>query len=293
MLAGLLAAGHSVRVLARDPAAARKRLENAGVQGASPLVEFAAGDVVTGAGLDAGMAGCQAVVHLVGIIMEVKGATFDQSHRQATINVVEAARRQRMSRYVHMSALGARPDGVSGYQTSKWAAEEAVRASGIPFVILRPSIIFGPRDGFVTQMVQVMKTAPFVRPVPGHGRYRFRPVYVGDVVECFLQSLTSDRALGRAIELVGPDEITLAEMLAIIAECVGVKKPAVKVPFALMYMNAALLQTILPRPPVSTDQLRMLREGSTADPGPMLDTFKLNPTGFRQGLNKYLCRLQG
>src|SRR5262249_11421947 len=155
-------------------------------------------------------AGCQWVIHLVGIIMETRGAKFEQVHAQGTRNVVAAARRNGVERYVQMSALGARPNGVSRYQTSKFAGEEAVRGSGIPFVVLRPSIIFGPRDGFVTQMVDVMKTAPLIRPVPGTGKYPFRPVWIGNVVDCFVQSLSSDRAVNQTIDIVGPDELTLA-----------------------------------------------------------------------------------
>jgi uncharacterized protein YbjT (DUF2867 family) len=285
MLQRLLRDGHEVHVLARDPA----RIEALKQPGGHQL-EVLPGDVVSGDGLDRAMEGGEAVLHLVGIIMEARGATFEKVHHQGTRNVVEAAKRQGIKRFVHMSALGARPNGVSRYQTTKWAAEEEVRASGIPHVILRPSIIFGPRDGFVSQMVDVMKQAPLIRPVPGHGRYRFRPVFIDNVVDCFLQSLTSDKALNRAIDVVGPTELSLAQMLLQIADCVGVRKPAVHIPFPLMYLNAAVLQTLLPRPPVTADQLRMLKEGSTADPRPMRETFELELVGFREGLNKYLCR---
>jgi uncharacterized protein YbjT (DUF2867 family) len=284
LLERLLGDGHHVRALVRDPQGL------SGWARATGELEAVPGDVVSGAGLDEGMRGADAVIHLVGIIMEVGAATFERVHYQGTVNVVEAARRAGVKRLVHMSALGARADGVSGYQTTKWRAEEFVRQSGIPHVILRPSIIFGPRDGFVSQMVDVMKKAPLVRPVPGHGRYPFRPVWIGNVGDCFAQALTSEKALNRAIDVVGPDELSLDELLRAIAECVGVKKPALKVPLPLMKFNAALMAMLLPRPPVTLDQLRMLEEGSTADPAPMLATFALQLVGFREGLAKYLCR---
>jgi NADH dehydrogenase len=278
----LLADGHEVRALVRNPDAARGRLPE--------QMELVRGDVVTGDGIADSVVHCDAIIHLVGIIMEVGGATFENAHFVATRNIVVAAQAAEVRRIVQMSALGVRADGVSGYQTTKWRAEELVRASQIPYCILRPSIIFGPRDGFVNQMVDVMKSAPLVRPVPGNGRYPFRPVYIDNVVDCFAQALSNDRALGQTIDLVGPEELTLETMLAEIAACVGVRKPALKVPYPILYMNAAIMGAILSRPPVTTDQLRMLREGSTADPGPMLAAFKLNPVGFREGLKKYLCR---
>lgn len=276
----LLHLGHQVRALSRGQAATPQ----------SAALENVYGDVVSGDGLDEAARGCDAVIHLVGIIIETKHAKFDDVHTRGTRNVVTAAQRAGVRRFVQMSALGARQDGVSRYQTSKFAGEEAVRHSGIPFTILRPSIIFGPRDGFVTQMVDVMKRAPLVRPVPGTGQYPFRPVWIGDVVDCFVQSLTNEKAVSKTIDVVGPEELALEAVLAEIARCVGVRKPAVRVPYPILYMNAMVLGAVLPRPPVTTDQLRMLREGSTASPQPMLQTFNLQPVGFSDGLRKYLCR---
>lgn len=281
LAARLVAEGHQVRALVRDRYAAQTKL--------SGSIALVPGDLVTGGGLEAAMAGCEAVIHLVGIILEKHGATFESAHVISTRNLLEAAKSRGVRRWIQMSALGARRDGVSRYQTTKWQAEELVRGSGLEFSILRPSIIFGPHDGFVSEMVEVMHDVPFVRPVPGNGQYRFRPVYIDTVVDCFLQALTGSTALGRTIDLVGPEELTLEQMLREIADCIGVRKPAMKVPMPVMFWNAALL-SILPRPPVTIDQLRMLREGSTADPAPMLATFEVNPIGFREGLNKYLCQ---
>lgn len=276
----LLAEGHEVVVLMRGgviafPSGAR--------------VTPAPGDVVTGRGLDDAIRGCDAVIHLVGIIMEVGDATFERVHFEGTRNVVQAAQRAGVKRFVQMSALGARADGVIGYQTTKWRAEKEVRNSGMPYVILRPSLIFGPGDGFVTQMIDVMKSAPLVRPVVGHGKYLFRPVFIEDVVTCFVSSLTNPAATNQTVELGGADELTLNQILARIAACVNVGKPAVHVPWAAMYAMATILGKVLRRPPVTTDQLRMLREGSTCDIGPMRRIFAVEPIGFYKGLTQYLC----
>jgi len=281
LLERLITDGHQVRVLARDP----MKLDPPPGPGQMHAIQ---GDVVTGNRLDEAAAGCEAAIHLVGIIMEAGVATFEKVHHLGTVNVVKAAKRANIRRFVHMSALGARPDGVSGYQTTKWKAEEVVRASGMDWVILRPSIIFGPRDGFVTQMLSVMRSAPLFRPVVGHGNYPFRPVYIGDVVECFVQSLTSREAVGRTIDLVGRNELTLNEMLALVAQCAGIRKPSMHIPFPLMYANATILGKVLKRPPVTTDQLRMLKEGSTANPEPMKQIFHIEPLGFSEGINRYV-----
>ncbi|HEV3317100.1 MAG TPA: complex I NDUFA9 subunit family protein [Candidatus Angelobacter sp.] len=280
LLKRLLAEGNSVRALVRSP----QKISLS----PKPNLELVQGDVVEGAGLDEAMRGCHAVIHLVGIIVEAGSATFERVHHLGTRNVVEAAKRSKIARFIQMSALGARADGVSEYQTTKWKAEEVVRQSGIPWCILRPSLIFGPGDGFVNQMLDVMRKAPLFRPVPGDGKPRFRPIFIDDVTGCFAQSLTNAAATDLTIELGGADELSLNEVLVEIAQCAGIRKPAVHVPMPAMMMGAAVAQTVLRRPPVTLGQLRMLKEGSTCDIGPMKRIFGLTPIGFREGLRTYL-----
>ena len=178
-----------------------------------------------------------------------------------------------------MSALGARADGVAEYQTSKWRGEEEVRHSGIPFCILRPSLIFG-HGGFVGEMIGVMKQAPVFRPVPGNGRAKFRPISNEDVAFCALRALTSDAATGLTVELGGADEMTFNQVLDEIAASAGIRKPAVNIPMPLMKIGARLAH-LLPTPPVTIGQLNMLEEGSTCDIEPMKRIFNFVPQGFR------------
>ncbi len=272
MLNRLLDEGHSVRALVRDPESARDLARDG--------LELIAGDVVTGAGLDQGVEGCDAVIHLVGIIVEKGTNTFERVHHLGTRNVVEAAKRAGIRRFVQMSALGVRADGVAAYQTSKWRGEEEVRRSGIPYCILRPSLIFGPGDGFVTQMMETMRSAPLFRPVPGNGSPRFRPVFIDDVTACFTRALTAEATTNQTIELGGADELTLNEVLQEIARCAGVRKPAMHIPMPIMLAGAFVLQSVLKNPPVTVDQLRMLREGSTCDIGPMIRMLGVRPRAF-------------
>jgi NADH dehydrogenase len=186
--------------------------------------------------------------------------------------------------------LGVRADGPAEYQRTKWKAEEVVRQSGIPYCILRPSLIFGPGDGFVSQMLDVMRKAPLFRPVPGDGKPLFRPIFIDDVTACFARALTAEAATNQTIELGGADELSLNNVLAEIARCAGIKKTAVHVPLPLMFAGAAIAQTLLPQPPVTVDQLLMLREGSTCDIRRMVEILGVKPAGFAEGLRKYLYR---
>jgi len=279
MVQRLLAEGHAVRALLRVPPGEKARV----VQGFRQEGDFryVQGDVVSGSGLAAAMKGCDAVMHLVGIIVEKAKNTFDAVHHIGTRNVVEAAKRNGIKRFIQMSALGVRKDGVAAYQTSKWKGEEEVRGSGIPYCILRPSVIFGPGDSFVTQMIQTMRQAPLFRPVPGDGKPKYRPIFIDDVTACFVRALTTEAATNQTVELGGADEISLNEVLAEIARCTGVKKPAVHIPLPLMFAGAAVAQTVFSNPPVTVDQLRMLREGSTCDIQPMVRIFGITPRGFQ------------
>ena len=282
MLDRLLADGHAVRAALRGlPGQTARLVSHTQHIGRKDDFQWVHGDIVESTRLDEGMHGCDAVIHLVGIIVEKGSNTFERMHHLGTRNVVEAAKRAGIKRFVQMSALGVRANGVAPYQTTKWKGEEEVRRSGIPFCILRPSLIFGEGDGFVTQMMETMRSAPLFRPVPGSGKPRFRPIFIDDVTACFFSALTADAATNQTIELGGADELTLNEVLAEIARCAGVRKPAVHIPLPLMFAGAAVMQKLLRNPPVTTDQLRMLREGSTCDIGPMKRIFGIDPRGFK------------
>jgi uncharacterized protein YbjT (DUF2867 family) len=282
VLARLLVEGHAVRAAMRGlPGQNARLLAHTEHLGRKDDFQWVHGDIVEDTRLDEGMQGCDAVIHLVGIIAENGTNTFERVHHLGTRNVVEAAKRTGIKRFVQMSALGVRADGVAPYQTTKWKGEEEVRQSGIPFCILRPSLIFGEGDGFVTQMMATMRSAPFFRPVPGDGTPKFRPISVEDVTTCFARALTYEVATNQTVDLGGADELTLNQVLAEIARCAGVRKPAVQIPMPLMMAGATVAQKLLKNPPVTVDQLRMLQEGSTCDIGPMKRIFGVDPRGFK------------
>ncbi|MGH2395080.1 MAG: complex I NDUFA9 subunit family protein, partial [Candidatus Limnocylindria bacterium] len=197
----LRAHGHSVRCLVRR--GSERDLRGLGA------IERVEGDVLVRQGLEEGMAGCQAVIHLVGIIREQpsRGITFEQVHTQGTINVIDAAAAAGVRRFLHMSALGTRPNARSRYHRTKWAAEEAVRASGLRWTIFRPSIIYGRGDQFVTMLAYFVGRYP-VMPVIGSGRQRLQPVPVEHVAEGFARGVVTGDAEKQTYEVGGPDTVT-------------------------------------------------------------------------------------
>ncbi len=281
------AAGHTVCVLARDPASpAAVRLKS----------EFGAhirtGDILDEESLTEAMAGAEAVIHLVGIIAEVRGRTFEQVHVTGTVNTLRAARRAGLKRFVHMSALGTRPEAVSRYHQSKWGAEEAVRSSGLAFTIFRPSLIYGPGDQFVNLFARIMKLAPIV-PVMGTGQSRFQPVAVEKVAACFSRALTEPRSIGQTYDLCGPERLTFDELLDTIGQVTGRSCWKLHVPMGVARAQARLLEWVFPRllqraPPLNRDQLTMLEEGNVGNPGPADELFQVPQEPLRAGIERYL-----
>jgi uncharacterized protein YbjT (DUF2867 family) len=275
LLQRLLKEGHSVRAALRGNGTDARFVQSSHREGD---LQYVSGDVVSGQGLEKGMEGCDAVIHLAGIIVEKGSNTFEKVHYLGTRNVVEAAKKNGVKKFVQMSALGVRADGVAEYQTSKWRGEEEVRHSGIPYCILRPSLIFG-NGAFVNEMIGVMRRAPLFRPVPGDGLAKFRPISNDDVALCCARALTTEAASGQTIDLGGADELTLNQVLSEIAMSAGIRKPAVNIPMPLMKL-AARFAEFLPTPPITVGQLRMLEEGSSCDTESMERVFNFKPEGF-------------
>lgn len=279
VLQALRAAGHQVRCLVRRPDRPLP-FEDEGT-------EKVAGDLLQPETFAGTLDGCEAVVHLVGIIAEKprQGVTFDAVHRRGTLHIVAAAQQAGIARFIHMSANGARPDGVTAYQTSKWAAEEIVRQAGFEhWTIFRPSIIFGDPKGspmeFVTQLArQLIKPFPIL-PVFGDGQYKLQPVAVEVVADAFTQALTKSAAHRQTYCAAGPTSLSYTEILDVITWAVrGRSKPKLHLPLAAV----RLLVHTLGRTgllPITPEQLTMLVEGNTCDPSTFYRDFDVAQVPF-------------
>ncbi len=287
VVAAQAGAGHACRLLVRQPAAPRARE----LAGRYP-VELVAGDVLEPDTLRAALPGCQGVVHLVGIISEVGRNTFENAHTVATRHVVEAARAAGAKRFLHMSALGTRPHAASRYHQTKWAAEQTVRASGLDWTILRPSLIYGPEDHFTRLMADLSRWSP-VLPVMGSGQGRLQPVAVETVALAFARALTQPATIGCTLDLCGPERLTFNEVLDAILAAVGRHRLKWHLPLPVARGLARVLEAVFPRllgraAPLNRDQLLMLQEDNIGDPAPARTLLDLPVETFRQGLARYL-----
>lgn len=277
----LLAAGHTPRCLVRR--GSEDKL-------AQPGVEFHPGDALDPATLAGALAGCAAVMHLVGIIREIpqRQVTFQRLHVEATANVLAAAQAQGVRRYLHMSANGARAAAPTPYQRSKWQAEELVRASGLDWTIFRPSVIYGRGDGFVSLLARIVRCAPLV-PVFGDGRYLLSPVAVEDVAAGFVAALSKPATIGQSFACGGPEAISYDRLLDLIGAALD--RPSVlKLHQPLLLMRPLVaVGEYLPGFPITADQLTMLLEGNSCDPQPWAAACGLTLTPFASGLSRMLA----
>ncbi len=255
-----------------------------------PGVEIVSGDVLEdSAVLALKMAGCQAVIHLVGIIREFprKGITFERLHPQATRNIVAAAKEAGIKRYLHMASLGTRPGATSAYHQSKWAAEEIVRDSGLDWTIFRPSVIFGPEDSFVNLLADLIRKSPFL-PVIGDGNYRLQPVAVEVVAQAFVKALNLPETIGKTFEVCGPSPLTYNEIVRAVAEALSRRVVLIHLPVSLMRLAATLLGGFAFFP-LTTDQITMLLEENVCqNTEAFYQTFDLPRVDFREGIARYL-----
>jgi uncharacterized protein YbjT (DUF2867 family) len=274
-------AGHTVHILSRKKHAPH------------PIgVETHRGDILRSDSLANAFVGMEAVIHLAGIISEAGNQTYDNVHLRGTHNVIQAAKRAGARRFLHMSALGTRPNASSRYHQSKWAGEELVSGSGLDWTIFRPSIIYGPNDGFVNRFATLIRALPIV-PIVGNGETKFQPVPVDDVAHAFAQSLTEPQAIGETFDLCGGETWTLNEIVDQIMWVMNLTRRTLHLPLRIARAQAAVLEflfaTIFHRPPpLNRDQIVMLQEDNVGNGQPAEALFGLKPGSFRQGIEAYL-----
>lgn len=268
-----------LRLLVRDPTEARS------VRG--PSVELASGDVTDPASLRRAMEGADAVIHLVAIIFEKGNRTFERIIAQGTRNVVAAAGAAGVKRFILMSANGARNNPRYPYLLAKWQGEQAAIESGIPYSILRPSVIFGSGDQFFNTMATQVRLNPIV-PIPGNGQARFQPIWVEDVCTCFLKMRDNDTYLGQGCDVGGPEQMTYDEMNDVVMRVLGKRRPTLHVPVPLIKPAAAIMAALLPRPPVTPGLLDLLEVDNVTAPNPLPALFGIEKPAYLQAKLDYI-----
>ncbi len=256
--------GHDVTALSRSPE-----------EGALPDgVETAMGDVAAYDSIESAFEGMDVVVNLVALspLFRPRGGNemHYRVHRGGTENVVRAAETHGVGRIVQMSALGADPDGETAYIRSKGQAEETVRESELEWVIFRPSVVFGEGGEFIPYTKQL--APPYITPLPGGGKTRFQPIWVGDLVPMLADAVESeDEHVGETYEIGGPEVLSLAAVAELAHAVDGRPVGVVSIPMGLAgiglrsldFVPGSVLDAVPGIPRMGSDQYRSLRFDNT------------------------------
>jgi uncharacterized protein YbjT (DUF2867 family) len=255
------------------------------------------GDLFDVAVLDDAMRGCAAAIHLVGIIMEnpKRGVTFRRIHVEGTQAALTSAQKSGVKRYIHMSALGTRADARSEYHKTKWEAEQLVRASGLDWTIIRPSMIHGRNGEFMRMEAKWARkqAPPFVfMPYFGAGLLGLggagllQPVHVDDVARAFVEAIGNSKTIGKTYEVGGSERLTWPQLHEAVARAIVGKK---RMTMAIPVWKAKLLAAIVPGAwlPFNRDQVIMSQEDNVCELTEFESDFGWEPGGFRQTLAKY------
>ena len=246
-------AGHEVRVLERKPGSWSK----AGIR----CQEAVQGDMSDPQSLRAAAAGRDVVVHLVAI-RQGRPEAFQQVMIEGTRSLIAAAKEEGAKRFVLMSALGAteQTKDLVPYYGAKWQQEKDLEASGLEYVIFRPSFIFGRDGGILPTFRRLARLTP-VTPITGSGAQRIQPIWIDDVGAYFAAAVDKPEASNRLFELGGPDAVSWNEFWERLKEALGVRRRSVHVPMGFMRLNALVTERLPGNIPLTRDLLKMLEAG--------------------------------
>jgi NADH dehydrogenase len=281
----LARAGTRVRIAVRRP-------EGAGFlrpMGAVGQITPVAANVRDDDSVRAAVADSRVVVNLVGILYERGRQTFEEVHVRGAQRIARAAAVAGAERLIHVSAIGADARSPSAYGRSKARGEASVREAFPGVTILRPSIVFGPEDDFFNRFAMLARLAPAL-PLIGGGRTRFQPVFVGDVAAAVAACLDRAESAGKLYELGGPRVYAFRDLLAYVLEQTGRRRLLAPLPFAAAELQAFFLE-LLPVPPLTRDQVRMLRRDNVAAAAALgLADLGIEPNALEAIVPEYLQR---
>lgn len=273
------AARHDLHALSRSPGPLR----------AGAPVTVHRGDVTRPDSLPAACAGIACVIHCVQFPHHPvedprKGWTYLRVDGEGTCHLVDAARAAGVRRFIYLSGAGVGPERTEHWFRAKWMAEEAIRASGMEYVLLRPSMVYGPGDRSLNRLIALVQRLPII-PVIGNGQQRLHPVHVDDLAALVARAVEEPRATNQVFE-VGGAEYTMDGLLQTIASLMGKRRYLLHAPKALAKGAAAVLQH-LPSRPLTPGAVDFLTMDVGIDATRAREVFGWSPRPLKEYLRRY------
>ncbi|QLC24951.1 complex I NDUFA9 subunit family protein [Parasphingopyxis algicola] len=278
----LLKAGIRIRIAERNPGDAFFIKPMGGLG----QTQFVAADITKPATLVRALEGADAAINFVGIL---KG-DFQKVHVEGARNAAEAAKAAGVRDFVQISAIGASHEAASHYARSKAASEDAVREAIPDAMIMRPSVVFGPEDGFINRFAAIARMVPVMVPVMRPDT-KFQPVYVADVADAVVKALLDPAAYrGRTFELGGPQILSMREINRFILDSIGKPdKQIFEVPDAMGRAMARM--GFLPGAPISWDQWLSLQSNNVVgEDADGFEAFDIAPRPLAAVADKWLVQ---
>ncbi len=251
----LLKAGHKVVVICRNP----HQAENLRLMGAIDQLDINEGNIVNNYSIEPFIKDSDIVINLVGILYESgRSQTFENCHTIGAKNIAELSKKYDVDRFIHFSSIGANVNSDSKYQRSKGLGEKYITEIFPNSTIIRPSIVFGPGDGFFSVQSKLTKILPIV-PLFGGGNNKFQCVYVKDLAQGLCKVIEKDETKGQTFEFGGPDILTMKEIYKLIIDALDIKRPLIPMPLSIAATMGFFMQ-FLPSPIITYDQVKLLRQ---------------------------------
>jgi uncharacterized protein YbjT (DUF2867 family) len=274
----LRAAGVSVRIASRHPDRVRVQFGNA-----DPELEAIEADVHSEESVASAVADAYGVVNAVSLYVERGKETFEAVHVEGAARLARLCRETGVERLVHVSGIGADADSSSHYIRARGEGEVKVREEYPGVTLIRPAVMFGPDDAFLTTLVRLVKMLP-VYPLFGNGRTRLQPAYVDDVGEAISRLLGEPRSAGAIYELAGPRVYTYRALLEEIAARLKLRRRFLPVPFAAWRLIATISER-LPGAGLTRNQVELMeRDNVPSGDLPGLHELRIDPTPIEKVL---------
>jgi len=269
----LLTRGHSVRLLSRHADDDAKQW---------PGVEPFNGNVADASSIAGAAAGCDAILHIAGIVAEnPPDATFQSVNVDGTRNMLDEAKRNDIRRFVFVSSLGA-DIGASDYHKSKLAAEHLVEQSALEWTIVRPGNVYGPGDEVVSLILKMVRALPAV-PVIDDGDQQFQPIWHEDLAKVLAGVVERNDLNSRTLDAAGPEITSMNDLLKRFAEITGRSPVRVPLPSALIQLTTKFASMAVDLP-VDDNKLTMLKEENVSRGANAVELLGINTTPLDSGL---------
>ncbi len=278
----LVSQGERPRCLVRDPQRAATILP-------ADKVDFVHGDTTQPSLLENAVQGIDTIVHTAFITADRKaqsGAFYEETNVHGTSNLIAAAKTAGVKRIVELSGLGTKPDKPGSYMEGRYLAEKMLIDSGLDWTIIRPSVLFGKDASFIKGLVDLLRSAP-IAPLIGGGKTMFQPIYVEDVVTVLLKVLEEPTRTNKKIYTIGgPEYYSFSQIYDLLLNAMGKNRPKVYAPTFMVGIGAAVMEAVLPKPPLTKAAMTLFSFDNTTDLNSVERDFGFTPLSFKQYLHE-------